>query len=425
MLRFILFLSFFTIFAWLEPAHAVTSIIITCPDGPPGGTCGSTENICLGTSCPSGSGQVVPSGSVLGNKTDGIRSCQSGDVITGACNTHIQTNTNPNSNFPDPQAPSTVTPTTGVSVSGTVYATAQIACDTVAASYTGIYQGTTCYSVTQPNPPNYNLNMYHPNYGQFGYATGTPANSCPSGYTESGGSCNLTNPSAAQRPSDGVCEILRTGNSYAPDPNDPDCTGNGATYPNSSTVCVGPLNDRTCSTINPTTGATTVTHSGDNGNGTTHNDTVNISPPDANGDTSVDGTASGNTSGTGDAATTNPAPAKDPCGLPDTAPCKIDETGTPTATTDQFDNKIDGTGIQGLIDGASTVNQTSTTLNPSVLIPDGLACQSITLSYRGTSVQIPGSSGCQKMETFKQYFGYLLYVLTGFTMLTIATRSPA
>lgn len=62
-----------------------------------------------------------------------------------------------------------------------------------------------------------------------GYATIFSGLQCSSGYTVSGSTCVLSAPDSVPRPNDGFCPILRTGNSYAVDITDPDCTGDSAT----------------------------------------------------------------------------------------------------------------------------------------------------------------------------------------------------
>jgi len=60
--------------------------------------------------------------------------------------------------------------------------------------------------------------------------------SCPSGYTNTAGTCNLTNAAIVQKPVDGVCTIIRTNNSYTADANDADCSATGAPAVNSDKV---------------------------------------------------------------------------------------------------------------------------------------------------------------------------------------------
>jgi YD repeat-containing protein len=48
---------------------------------------------------------------------------------------------------------------------------------------------------------------------------------CPSGYTSQGTppNCNLTNASAAKKPADNICQVVKVGNVWTNDPQDPDC----------------------------------------------------------------------------------------------------------------------------------------------------------------------------------------------------------
>lgn len=60
-------------------------------------------------------------------------------------------------------------------------------------------------------------------------ATTTPSGTinltlgCPSGYTLSGSTCNLTTSANVKKPADNNCQITRSGNAYSVDPQDPDC----------------------------------------------------------------------------------------------------------------------------------------------------------------------------------------------------------
>lgn len=56
----------------------------------------------------------------------------------------------------------------------------------------------------------------------------TPVYDCSAGYSVSGSSCVLSNAAAVPRPVDNICPIVRTGNSYANDPADPDCANGQA-----------------------------------------------------------------------------------------------------------------------------------------------------------------------------------------------------
>lgn len=49
------------------------------------------------------------------------------------------------------------------------------------------------------------------------------SNICPRGYTSSGSSCALSNASQVDKPTDGKCTVLRSGNTFSGDPQDPDC----------------------------------------------------------------------------------------------------------------------------------------------------------------------------------------------------------
>jgi hypothetical protein len=46
---------------------------------------------------------------------------------------------------------------------------------------------------------------------------------CPAGYTKSGSTCDLSNPTVVTKPADGKCNVIRSGNTFSGDPRDPDC----------------------------------------------------------------------------------------------------------------------------------------------------------------------------------------------------------
>lgn len=192
-----------------------------------------------------------------------------------------------------------------------------------------------------------------------------PTSVCPRGYSDSAGTCVVTNEQQADRPADGHCTVRRSGNNFTADPSDPDCftspsnTGpakemgvniSGNTASAGGTRTGGGANTTVNITNSDSTNTTTITVTNSNSNGTTTTQTVGESAPGSGGAVSVTGTNKTTTQGTGTQSTGTPVndPGKQaepipPCGLPDTAPCKIDETGTPTdgnfnASKDALDN---------------------------------------------------------------------------------------
>jgi hypothetical protein len=123
---------------------------------------------------------------------------------------------------------------------------------------------------------------------------------CPAGYVGTT-TCTLDNAALVQKPADGHCNVVRSGNSFFDDPNDPDCTS-------SPTVTAGSATSQTPA------GKTTITGNGD---GTTtvinktYNNTTNTTTTNTtiyNHSTGVvTGSSTTTNTGTGIAETSNPA----------------------------------------------------------------------------------------------------------------------
>lgn len=82
---------------------------------------------------------------------------------------------------------------------------------------------------------------------------------CPAGYVVTGTSCAVNNPSAVMKPSNGNCQIMRVGNSYSVDSQNPDCaTGSPTINPTNVTITpsyVSVVNSSNGSTANSTINA--------------------------------------------------------------------------------------------------------------------------------------------------------------------------
>lgn len=132
-------------------------------------------------------------------------------------------------------------------------------------------------------------------------------NPCPAGYTSSGSSCNLTNPSAVSQPSNSNCQIVRTGNAYSQLDNDPDCatsspTLSGATITPSTITMTRADGSFAQVTIN-SDGTTTSTESyPDIANSKTNTFTSNFSAPNpSTGEVTLTGISTGSAAGVGTA----------------------------------------------------------------------------------------------------------------------------
>jgi hypothetical protein len=208
-------------------------------------------------------------------------------------------------------------------------------------------------------------------------------NVCPAGYTMSGGSCTLATPTAVMKPQDGRCGVVRTGNVYGKDPQDPDCTGTAASALNLSvsggTVTAGNGTGTLTVTVDPTTGAAVIQRSTAGESTTTTLATAVGSP--TGGDTgTVLGTSSTTANGTGSLAGTGTGTGTGgDCGAPGQPACRIDETGTPTGTgvnasaKAALDEKVtEGTpdawtgGTVAPITGLPTLSGSSSCTNPTI-----------------------------------------------------------
>jgi hypothetical protein len=138
-----------------------------------------------------------------------------------------------------PIPPSTVTPPVGGYKSPslpTVFGTGGEACTAHAHIY-----GPTFYGTYDPKPPGqFDCTIFYEWGEQLARVDILDvAGDCPTGYTVNDGVCNLTSASSVIEPSNNNCQIIRVGNTYSTNPNDPDCatgqpTMNGATVtPNS------------------------------------------------------------------------------------------------------------------------------------------------------------------------------------------------
>lgn len=186
--------------------------------------------------------------------------------------------------------------------------------------------------------------------GQFTYQT---AMTCPAGYSVSGTSCVLSNAAQVPKPPDGICTILRSGNTFSGDPMDPDCalsstsaagksnmTGLGTSH-----LTGGDIGSKKADVVANADGSSTVTVMTVNNNNTTTMTTINMSAPGTGGGVTVTGTSQTTVQGTGTSQTTTPASStivdlsatnskldalkSGQCGGAGQPKCGIDETGLP------------------------------------------------------------------------------------------------
>jgi len=244
------------------------------------------------------------------------------------------------------------------------------------------------------------------------YIFTAPVPTCPSGYTSSGGVCVAT-PGAVDKPSDSKCTIIRTGNTFAADPKDPDCSvGVGTDVTISGTeIEARPTNQKQKVKINGDGSVTTTTTTINTSNNTTTTTTINVSGTGV-GNAKITGIGTTTVPGTGDQAgsTPIPSPGEDgkateatlaaakgkldeikagQCGGSGQPACKIDETGTPTDATlsaqkSDFDKA--GDARKGAIEGTGTSPVTSLGFGLSIPWPSPGGCSnpSFSIPHMGT-----------------------------------------
>lgn len=274
--------------------------------------------------------------------------------------------------------------------------------------------------------------------GYFDMATNACSSAtCPSGYTYSGGTCNLSDPSVVQKPSDGTCTIKRVGNSFSGDPLDPDCSANPGVVVNSDTVTVSPKSGSSENAqykfIPDGSGSITITTPNDDG--TTSQRTVVFGPPNpSTGSVAITGTSQATFSGTGSQVGSTPIGelpsdynrettqqsilSKLQSGL------SIDEAGTPTdgslsGKLSEFDtastNRItamEGVGnVTNLGLGLSITWPVSSCVDPEFTIP-----------HTGKVITIPM---CAKRADIQLVLNYLTALLAAITIFSIGAGALA
>lgn len=305
--------------------------------------------------------------------------------------------------------------------SGRYASTPQASCNLLAASF-----GTTGTLV--PSGSNFECWFYDAKKGDTVGILG-----CPSGYQSASPThCSLTDPSVVQKPSDDVCTIKRTGNSFAVDPNDPDCANKPATVAVQPNYVSQTKPDGTTKTVTINgDGSATVTESRPNlTTNTTETNTTHISAPNASGVSMVTGQASGSVNGTGTAAGNTPIPQFDKSGLAtegtlggiksDTAAIKDALTGVGVdsslnAQKSAFDSAMDG--IAALFSAETTK---SPVINDDFsfggYLPAQCGCSPLTMTILGKTRSY---DWCSPMATFRDAFAWVLGILTAFYVLSL------
>jgi len=286
----------------------------------------------------------------------------------------------------------------------------------------------------------------------------SPAVNCPTGYVQTGNaatnpSCVVTTNAALkltiQKPVDGVCTIIRSGNAYSADPYDADCTGTGAPTVAPTKVSQSGTSGNSNVTIN-NDGSTTITNNTYNSNGTTNQTVINYGT-----DNKVTGSTSAVLQGTGD-ATGAPVPSTSPVTDVSGLATHSDVGAVGAAVTGAKDQAhADALATQGLLnpadttaadkasgkgDGeADTADVTDRIVAASSeaahdadegladqvgaliagFIPSSVACSPWTGSVHGASFSF---DWCPKIQLINEILGWLFALFTCFAIWQIAMR---
>lgn len=248
-------------------------------------------------------------------------------------------------------------------------------------------------------------------FANLGYTSTT---GCPAGYTLSGGSCNLTNASVVEKPLDGKCGVTRVSNQFVVDPNDPDCAGMSIGC--ALGVCQGSAGGVSSRVEINGDGTTTITSTFPAGGGNTSTITGTLSAPDGSGNTHAIGQSQGVTAGQG--SQNDPTKAVSSCGSPGEPPCKIDETGTPSAGavtqagTFGSGNAALDTAKSSTLSGVTNFNPATDSIAPAPGVLPSLSgsdtcVEPVPLSIHGVAVP---TNVCTVYAPFKAVLGWSLWL---------------
>lgn len=416
------------------PANAVLTIEI----------CGHSTYV-----CKEPENGVADNGSVLGKELEKVR------VWDSEANQGVEVQINSSRPFPTPPgwtapAPGSIQPTppatagaptqlytyTLPGASGGPSASQQDACAAAVAGLGAQYRlpivvDGNCYYNYIPNgeptgsPPT--------GSGWSGGASASITNVCPAGYTNSGGTCTLSNADLVQKPADGKCPIARQGNSYTTDANDPDCASSSETpagkvnlSADGGTVTAGNSGGPTVSISTGGDGTTTVTVAQPGGGNTTVT-TFKTGAPDGSGESKVNGTAQAVSPGTG--TLNDGEQSLDNCGGPGQPMCsvRVDGSGVPSAdaaligaevalqtAADLLVEKISGLG--------DTEKLTILGLEMPSWMPSGAECSPWTWSFKGNEKIV---DWCPLLARMRALWGWFFAVLVLIYVWRSATRVNA
>lgn len=265
-------------------------------------------------------------------------------------------------------------------------------------------------------------------------------NNCPAGYSNSGGTCVLTNASIVQKPSDSRCYIVRTGNTYAADPNDPDCAaGMPAEWsagPNSITWTGRGNGDGGGSVaIDPGTGEVTIIGKKQNSDATTTTTTIKGSAPNASAAPGAGVTVKGISE------TTQPGVGSEAGALPgsefptdynrettqQSVAAKLDAiTGVLTPGADP-----DYSGATSSFNAARDAhitaienagNRTETGISLDLGLPAASSCEALSFAMPGGANRLLTIDWCAQQPKIKQILAFIVALLTVLYLFTLVNE---
>jgi len=448
----VLILCGFTLAA--QPARADQPLVIEICGA--GAIDPSASNTCAGSSAAN---VDQPGGVTLGTEFDGIRVSDpnSGKTLQLPVTPASALNTPAGWSSPTSPPSSAGSPTVKYSVasfgcSGNLYDTASAAASACAASIGGTVEavcnvsGSDYFVLHDPTP-----GATQPTCNAITGTAISHANTCPSGYSISGGTCVLTSAPDVVKPSDNGCGVKRSGATLTFDSQDPDCSAPPMNVSCSAGVCTGSggAGDSFKYTAN-SDGSGTLVRCRPQPDGTTVCGTYSGTAPDGSGKGKVNGTASATTAGTGTLNTpgspVSQTSVTGQCGGPGQPECsvKVDETGTPTTFANQSDaatavatlkSHADAAATSGLgsfgVPGASTFgaptgHEQGTFFN--ALFPSSSSCAPITFA---SAVKYGANSGdltldiCPVVAVALPILDWLLFGLTCWYVYSVFWRRKA
>lgn len=250
--------------------------------------------------------------------------------------------------------------------------------------------------------------------------------------TLSGTTCNLDNASAVMKTADGTCQVVRVGNVFQNDVQDPDCNLSDPTSAASKALLGGAgtatvtegIAGRGVSCVANTDGTTTCTVSLPSGSGNTINSGTKIGAPGSGGQGVIEGTSTGTTVGTGSLGSSTAA-GQDNCGAPGQAECsvKVDEAGVAAVSSNL-------TAANSALDAAATsrIAQLSTSTGVTSL---GLG---ITIPWPSDSCvdpsfAMPGGHGnlvvpmCARRADLQSALNWYVQILTALALFAIGVSA--